>query len=146
MMDVSGQVTFKMDAGSTTKFVLNRPITTTAGVTVEAGTFEFTSNASATNAANIAVSGVSATKQGRIIVNASKSFSRTATVTIGANGILELAAGTGNRVRSLKIEGVERPAGTYGATGSGAQFIDDVHFAGSGVLRVAGTGMVLIFR
>ena len=28
------------------------------------------------------------------------------------------------------------PRGTYGATGSGAQFIDDDHFSGTGVARV----------
>lgn len=146
MMDVTGQVTFKMDTGSTTKFVLNRPITTAAGVTVEAGTFEFTAKASATNAANIAVSGVSAAKKGRMVVNASKTFSRKAAVTLGANGILELAAGTANRVASLKIDGVDQPCGTYGASGSGAQFVDDAHFAGTGLLQVTGGGLLLIFR
>lgn len=146
MMDVTGQVTFKMDTGSTTRFVLNRPITTAAGVTVEAGTFEFTAKASATNAANIAVSGVSAEKQGRMIVNASKTFSRKATVALGANGILELAAGTANRVASLKIDGVDKPCGTYGASGSGAQFVDDAHFAGKGLLQVTGGGLLLILR
>jgi len=143
-MDVAGQVTFKMDKGSTTRFVQNRPITTTAGVTVEAGTFEFTDKASATNALKIAVSGVSAQKKGRMIVNATKTFSRKASVSIGANGILELAAGTTNRVASLKVEDAAKPMGTYGATGSGAQYIDDVHFSGTGILNVGRRGLMVV--
>lgn len=39
-------------------------------------------------------------------------------------------------VSSLVIEGIEKTAGTYGATGSGAANIDDDHFTGSGILIV----------
>lgn len=36
----------------------------------------------------------------------------------------------------LHVDGVAMSAGTYGATGSGAEFIDDMMFSGTGVLRV----------
>jgi fibronectin-binding autotransporter adhesin len=43
-------------------------------------------------------------------------------------------------VESLDIDGVPQAIGTYGPTGSGATFIDDVHFAGFGIVRVTGPG------
>ena len=46
------------------------------------------------------------------------------------------AAGTTEKVYKLYIDGVNMPRGTYGATGSGAQYIDDSHFSGTGIARV----------
>ena len=46
------------------------------------------------------------------------------------------AEGTEEVVNKLYVNGVNMPRGTYGATGSGAQFIDDDHFSGTGVARV----------
>ena len=46
------------------------------------------------------------------------------------------AAGTQERIRKLYVNGVNMPRGTYGATGSGAQFIDDNHFSGTGWIKV----------
>ncbi len=43
-------------------------------------------------------------------------------------------------VESLDIGGVPQAVGTYGPTGSGATFIDDVHFAGFGIVQVTGPG------
>jgi hypothetical protein len=39
-------------------------------------------------------------------------------------------------IGSLFINGVAQPFGTYGATGSGATIIDDIHFLGTGTLTV----------
>jgi hypothetical protein len=39
-------------------------------------------------------------------------------------------------VGGFSIDGVAQAAGTYGATGSGAMFIDDIHFLGTGMLLV----------
>ena len=39
-------------------------------------------------------------------------------------------------VNKLYIDGVTISRGTWGATGSGAQFIDDEHFVGTGVVSV----------
>ena len=43
---------------------------------------------------------------------------------------------TGVTVDSLKINGKLQPKGVYGATGSGARYIDDERFSGTGVLAV----------
>lgn len=62
--------------------------------------------------------------------------------TIPDSGVLSISPTgsvnvTGNEaVSELNLNGVKQAPGTYGATGSGATTIDDVHFAGSGVVTV----------
>lgn len=53
-----------------------------------------------------------------------------------AQGTLTLPADLTETCQKLYIDGVSMPVGTYGATGSGAENIDDVHFFGTGVLNV----------
>ncbi|MBQ6247989.1 MAG: hypothetical protein IJK04_14045 [Kiritimatiellae bacterium] len=59
--------------------------------------------------------------------------------------IVSLNAGVDLSVSGLSINGANMALGkTYGATGSGADVIDDDHFAGTGILRVlAGTPLTL---
>jgi len=59
--------------------------------------------------------------------------------------VVSLAADVDISVEALRINGAEMARGkTYGASGSGADVIDDDHFSGSGVLRVlAGTPLTL---
>ncbi len=66
----------------------------------------------------------------------------------GAYGKLQLDEGVAQKCYDLYIDGVCQARGTWGATGSGAQHIDDVRFAGTGVLNVLsdGRGMVFIVR
>jgi hypothetical protein len=51
-------------------------------------------------------------------------------------------------VYALEMDGGDQRRGTYGATGSGAQYVNDTLFAGGGVLSVVGDGMgmVILFR
>ena len=62
-----------------------------------------------------------------------------------AHSTISLDSGVDLSVEALRINGVEMARGkTYGASGSGADVIDDDHFSGSGVLRVlAGTPLTL---
>jgi autotransporter-associated beta strand protein len=53
-----------------------------------------------------------------------------AMMNLGYSGTIRLAI--------LTLNGVAQPNGTYGATGSGATFINDTYFSGTGVLEVAG--------
>ena len=55
---------------------------------------------------------------------------------ISTNSRIELDNGAENRVRRLYVNGVSQKRGTYGATGSGAEFVDDAIFSGTGVLKV----------
>ena len=68
--------------------------------------------------------------------------------TNNAYGKLELAEGVHQKCFALSIDGVDQARGTWGATGSGAQHVDDTRFAGKGVLNVLGDGqgLVIIFR
>ncbi|MEI7909981.1 MAG: autotransporter-associated beta strand repeat-containing protein [Verrucomicrobiota bacterium] len=60
----------------------------------------------------------------------------TADVSIGASAILKLSFSGSDTVHALTINGAAKAPGTYGATGSGAANIDNVHFAGTGTLTV----------
>jgi len=56
----------------------------------------------------------------------------------GANfSTVSLAAGINETIAALFFDGVSQAAGTWGATGSGATFINDNWFTGSGILTVA---------
>ena len=59
----------------------------------------------------------------------------TTTLNLGAAARVTLSSGT-ETVSSLFINGEEQAAGTYGATGSGATFLNDTLFEGSGILNV----------
>ena len=65
-----------------------------------------------------------------------------------AYGKIDLADGVSEKVYSLEIDGEDQRRGTYGATGSGAQYVNDTLFAGGGVLSVVGDGlgMTIIFK
>ncbi|WP_193213201.1 beta strand repeat-containing protein [Luteolibacter marinus] len=70
---------------------------------------------------------------------ATASLDDNSTVSIGAAGKLDLAHGASDVVASLILDGgTPITSGTYGATGSGAANIDDVHFSGTGMLNVGG--------
>ena len=68
--------------------------------------------------------------------------------TSSAYGKIKLADGVRQRVYALEIDGEDQRRGTYGATGSGAQYVNDTLFAGGGVLSVVGDGlgMTIIFK
>ncbi|WP_341404535.1 beta strand repeat-containing protein [Luteolibacter soli] len=58
------------------------------------------------------------------------------TLTIGANGLVDLSHGIEDIVHELKIGNSVKTSGTWGSSSSNAQNIDDVHFTGTGVIRV----------
>ena len=59
----------------------------------------------------------------------------TAGVTLAGGAKLGLPSGTSSAA-TLSIGGVNKAAGTWGNTGTGATYIDSTHFAGTGVLNV----------
>ena len=68
--------------------------------------------------------------------------------TSNAYGKIKLADGVRQRVYALEIDGVDQRRGTYGATGSGAQHVNDTLFTGGGHLSVVGDGqgLVILFK
>ncbi len=61
-------------------------------------------------------------------------------VTQGPQGKIAIPAGVEVSVLHFAVNGLYRKAGAWGATGSGAAFVDDAVFTGGGVLRVLATG------
>jgi len=99
---------------------------------VKAGAGTLTlSNAFSTTSGSITVS------SGTLAVAAAGSLGGASTLAIAAGGAkLALASGITVPIFKLILDGVAQSAGTYGATGSGAEYENDSYFAGGGVLFV----------
>lgn len=63
------------------------------------------------------------------------SLGATNSLNISAGGKLDVTGGVTVTAHSLTLDGVGQRSGTYGATGSGANFIDDTHFSGTGLVN-----------
>jgi autotransporter-associated beta strand protein len=92
-----------------------------APVTLSGGTLTTTGGITNTHAFTVGSNGGS--------ISVTTSAADTADV-----GYLTLGAGVNETVGGLILGGVSQPAGTYGASGSGAQFINNEFFAGTGIL------------
>jgi len=100
---------------------------------------------------------------GRLMLTVSNSFSGLTTVSNGtlhaavtnslgtgdlniiSGATVEVPAGVMVAVAALSFDGVVQSPGTYGATGSGANIINDTYFLGTGIVNVLG-GTVLPLR
>ena len=60
--------------------------------------------------------------------------------------VLELDEGVEQVVKDIYIDGRRLASGTWGSSQSAATHKDDVHFAGTGVAYVIGSGMMIIFK
>ena len=132
--------------GGDATFAMNRICNSTGDLTVTNGTFAFTAAGSWPNVGTVTVS-----HAGRVSVAAADTFGARSecAVRLKDDGVLEIADGVIVTCGCLYYgdKAANEVAGTYGATGSGAKHIDDVHFAGKGVLKVRhGGGLVLIVR
>lgn len=85
--------------------------------------------------------------------NDAPAISRAAVINLDDNAAgtakIEIAAGADQICKRLYINGKSIARGTYGATGSGAANIDDLHFVGTGKLSVSGddtAGLVILIR
>ena len=134
--------------GGDASFTFNTNITATGTLTVTGGVFALTAKTTWANCTNVTVCGEGAvfelnadspidTKAGVRLANGGK---------MALNGDIEVAAGV---VWFEDEEEVSAERGTYGSSASNAQFKDDVHFTGTGVLRVTrskGHGTILLVR
>jgi autotransporter-associated beta strand protein len=119
----------KEGAGSLT--FSNYPSATTGDITVSNGTLAVASGASLGNSANVAVAG------GTLELRAAAVLSDAAALSIADGGAkVALNAQATETVDKLFLHGVQQPRGYYGSTASGAQYADDAHFDGSGLLYV----------
>ena len=103
------------------------------GTTIRKGTL------SVTGSSTLGTGDVTIAPGALLLIANSASIADTATLTFGAGatpGKLELAAGVNETVKSLYVGTSWQRSGTYGATGSGAKFIRDDLFSGTGTLTV----------
>ena len=83
---------------------------------------------------------------GRLSLASSAALGRKARVEMSGSGKIVLADGVEQRVGALFVGGSQMSGGTWGSSASDADNKNDTLFEGRGVLKVAGTGMFLIFR
>ena len=83
--------------------------------------------------------------QGTVTIESSTTLDDTKAIRISTGGYIDIATGENEQVMALFFDGVEQVRGTWGASGSGAQNINDVYFAGrTGVLTVGPTVPVIM--
>src|ERR1035441_3131030 len=137
-LTTSGSSTKTLQAGATT---IAGELTIGPGTTFDAGTNNFSIAGDWSNNGNgFASSGAqTVTFNGASPQNIDDGTSLTTfnNVVINAGSVLNLAFTGSDNVQFLTIAGVSEPTGTWGATGSGAANIDNVHFQGTtGTLNV----------
>ena len=127
----------------------SRPISLGNTASTSTGSLSLTNAAAVTLLDGFKWGGMSVTVAGDSTLTVGNVIIPTETVVTirdeSAHSTISLDSGVDLSVEALRINGVEMARGkTYGASGSGADVIDDDHFSGSGVLRVlAGTPLTL---
>ena len=123
------------------EYAVNRAIAATGTLDVAEGPFAFAPAGSWENVTNVVVRGT-----GRLSLASSAALGRKARVEMSGSGKIVLADGVEQRVGALFVGGSQMSGGTWGSSASDADNKNDTLFEGRGVLKVAGTGMFLIFR
>lgn len=126
--------------GTRVPFFLNGESSTTGTLQVVAGELTMLAKAAWPNSTNVVVTG------GQLHLTHKDTFGKQVNVSISGSGKIDLAAGIRQRCAAYFLNGEEMPAGTYGATGSGATYVDDEHFAGAGILKAGKIGAFLLIR
>lgn len=131
----TGDITFNSTGGNVNKplrktgagaLTINDVIQVGSEITVDGGkltlggTNAYTGDTTVNASGTLVVDGDSIADAGKLAINGSGK------VQVSGTEVVD----------TLFIDGIQKPAGTYGATGSGATTIDDTHFAGSGVVQV----------
>ena len=119
-------------AGNGTLTLSNALHTLSGPITVQGGTLTVAPATRLGPSTNITVT------SGTLALNAANALTNTATLSIANGGAkVSLAAGVTQTVERLYLGGQRKGRSTWGASGSGAEYVDDAHFAGSGVVFVS---------
>ncbi len=135
----TGTITNTGSGSSTLTTTENTNTRTYAGnITDGTGTVAFVKGGSGTQilSGTLSHTGGTTINNGTLELGPTTDLADASTVSInGATSILKLTDGVTDVVASLVIDG-DPKTGTWGATGSGAANIDDVHFVGTGKIQV----------
>ncbi|HNX34981.1 MAG TPA: autotransporter-associated beta strand repeat-containing protein [Kiritimatiellia bacterium] len=117
---------------------MDRSTTTSGGVTVKAGTLKIAGDYGSLGPActNITVEGTGTLALESAVSMLSDDAAVRLVPANAGSAKISLAAGVDETVGWFFCGGEPMYPGTYGAAGSGAEYVDDSRFAGSGVLRV----------
>lgn len=126
----TGAVTV-IKTGTGTLTLTNAAWTTTGDIIVSNGTLSVLADTTFSEISNVKAAGGILDLQADAVINDEGALA------IENSGVVKIGSGLAETVASLSLEGVAQLRGTYGATGSGADTIDDVHFEGSGIIYVA---------
>ncbi|MDA3926837.1 MAG: type II toxin-antitoxin system YafQ family toxin [Kiritimatiellae bacterium] len=115
---------------------------TTGSITVSEGKLTMKAGSSFEAVPSVFVTG------GILALEDETTINNEAVLSIENSAVIDISAGLEESVGWLIIDGSEQRGGTYGATGSGAQNIDDIHFSGSGVIKILhdNSGTMIILR
>ncbi len=117
--------------GTGTLILTNGVSPNTGSYTVSNGTLVVATTARLSGTTNVVVTG------GTLELRATDALNDGAALSIADGGPkVKVNAGLNEAVSKLFLGGVQQASGTYGATGSGAEHIDDAHFTGTGLLSV----------
>ena len=117
--------------GTGTLILTNGVSSNTGSYTVSNGTLVVATTARLSGTTNVVVTG------GTLELRATDALNDGAALLIADGGPkVKVNAGLNEIVNTLFFGGVQQASGTYGATDSGAQHIDDAHFTGTGLLSV----------
>ncbi len=118
--------------GGTGTLTFSNALNTLSGnIKVQGGTLSIAPASSLGNSTNIAVDG------GTLLLQTANGITNTASLSIADGAKVSVSPGLTETVGTLSLGGVRKGRGTWGATGSGADYIDDAHFTGGGVVNVA---------
>lgn len=119
-------------------FVLNRTMTYTGGTDVAGGSLVLAGTGGVLGAGvGILGSGdVSVAAGATLLVNHNQAVPNASALRLATGGKVDLGFGAGavEAVGALYLNGTRAADGTYGATGSGAQYVRDDYFTGAGLL------------
>jgi len=126
--------------GTKVPYFLNGTSSTTGTLQVVDGELTMLAKAFWPNSTNVVVKG------GVLNLTHRDTFGKQVVVSISGAGRINLAEGVRQRCAKYVKDGIVQHDGTYGATGSGADYVDDAAFAGKGVLKVGRIGTQIILR
>ncbi|HRR35310.1 MAG TPA: autotransporter-associated beta strand repeat-containing protein [Kiritimatiellia bacterium] len=131
MGDIAGAVSLVKNGSATLTFTNLVPMTTTGSITVNAGKLTLSDFSGGFGAAtSFRING------GTLEIRNGATLPDAATVRVLEGAKISIKDGVTETIDKLFLDGEQQVSGTWGATGSGAEHVNDVFFSGLGKLNV----------
>ena len=123
------------------EFAVGRAVEAIGSLEVSQGRFVFLPDGTWTGATNVIVGG-----SGVLALSKSGALGGKTSLAVSGGGRIELGEGVAQKIGRMTIDGLQCAGGSWGSSSSGAENVDDLRFAGSGVLLVRPVGLMMIVR